>query len=68
MMNVLKSDVIATLDLIDKAQRLVAKLEQAQDEHRCDGCRNDVLDIKILLDGAYTRWRDDVIRYAREEY
>ena len=67
-MNVLKSDVIATLDLIDKAQRLVAKLEQAQDEvHECGECRNDVLDIKILLDGAYTRWRDDVIRYAREE-
>lgn len=68
-MTVLKSDLIATLDLIDKAQRLVAKLEQGIDEvHHCDECRNDAIDIKILLDGAYTRLREDVLGWEKEVY
>lgn len=48
------SEAQETCALLDCAMDMHAKLEQPV----CSKCLSDIMDIKIMLDGAYTNLRD----------
>lgn len=67
-------DIVTALNQIDEAQRRIAVLADVltpEDDgtgkwHGCGSCQRNADDIKILLDGAYTRLREDVLGWEKE--